>query len=464
MQPLLLVYSETNANNIASRLGKSEYSYYFVLKWFTPVLAEIGEVKIIHDPVHEADREYDAAMQMGRPCALFSFAPPHRTLIPQRCPIIPLVAWEFDRIPDYSWDQNPETNWCYNLGRCGMAITHSEFARQAILRAMPSGFPVWSIPAPVWNRFHARGLYRHGVSGRLPMKGLDMRVNGSVYDSSEYIPDDPKVGLSQSIMELTSSPSAPPTKWARRAARWQRRVGKLSRLFSHRSPPPLAEAPPTAQHLQAKGVIYASILNPSDARKNWCDIVTGFVSAFQYDEDAVLVLKLNEIDSTNTFIHITFMLKKFMWMKCRIFLFNGYLEDTEYDHFLDSIDYVVNFSTGEGQCLPLMELMSMGVPAITPNHTSMADYVTPDNSFILPSFRTLSSWPHDERFALSTMTYQVNWEALREAYIASYQCAKHSPQRYQAMSRAAMQQLENHSSQRVALRSLSEVLESIKKI
>ena len=33
-----LVYSEVNAQTIASSMGQSEYSYYFVLKEFLPVL------------------------------------------------------------------------------------------------------------------------------------------------------------------------------------------------------------------------------------------------------------------------------------------------------------------------------------------------------------------------------------------------------------------------------------------
>lgn len=463
MQPLLLLYSETNADNISSRIGKSEYSYYFVLKWFAPALATLGEIKIIHDPLTEADHAYDLAAQQGRPCVLFSFAPPHRTLMPQRCPIVPLVAWEFDRIPDYSWDGQPETDWRYNLKRAGCAITHSQFARRAILNAMGEDFPVWSIPAPVWDRFHARGLQYHGEQGRTPARGINLHVKGMLYDSTEHIPSDPGEGLRQARLDMAHPAPVQVTKWQRRAARWQKRLHKVTRLFKAdeaSNTAPAQASPPPLHHLHAKGVVYASILNPSDARKNWCDIVTGFVSAFQNVEDAVLVLKLNELDSTNTFIHMTFMLKKFMWMKCKIYIFNGYLEDHDYDQFLDGIDYVVNFSTGEGQCLPLMELMSMGVPAISPDHTSMADYVTPENAYILPSFKTLSSWPHDSRLAFSTLSCQVSWEALRNAYTESYQRAKQQPSAYQAMSRAAMQHLETHCSLKVATTALQHVITS----
>jgi glycosyltransferase involved in cell wall biosynthesis len=284
-----------------------------------------------------------------------------------------------------------------------------------------------------------------------------------LYDSTEHIPSDPGEGLRQARLDMAHPAPVQVTKWQRRAARWQKRLHKVTRLFKAdetSNTAPAQASPPPLHHLHAKGVVYASILNPSDARKNWCDIVTGFVSAFQNVEDAVLVLKLNELDSTNTFIHMTFMLKKFMWMKCKIYIFNGYLEDHDYDQFLDGIDYVVNFSTGEGQCLPLMELMSMGVPAISPDHTSMADYVTPENAYILPSFKTLSSWPHDSRLAFSTLSCQVSWEALRNAYTESYQRAKLHPSAYQVMSRAAMQGLAQHCSLKVATSTLAQVLTS----
>ena len=66
MKPVILAYSETNDKNIAERIGMSEYSYYFVLKWFLPAMAEVGDVKVIYDPLTEADLEYDKAQQEGR--------------------------------------------------------------------------------------------------------------------------------------------------------------------------------------------------------------------------------------------------------------------------------------------------------------------------------------------------------------------------------------------------------------
>ncbi|HET8869720.1 MAG TPA: glycosyltransferase, partial [Aquabacterium sp.] len=391
MKPVILAYSETNDKNIAERIGMSEYSYYFVLKWFLPVLAELGEVKVVYDPLTEADREYELAQAQGRDCMLFSFAPPHRTLLPQRCPVIPVVAWEFERIPDHQWDDDPKNDWRHVLAKTGLAITHSEFARQAIQRAMPPGFPVWSIPAPVWDRFAARGIALHGDQGRTPSRGLDIHIKGTVFDSATCIPDNPedaqwRITPPKTPEEVAASLDPKLERKLKRQARRKRSVQKLLAKFRIIRPASSSAAlsvpKPDEHHIQAKGVIFASILNSRDGRKNWGDLATAFAAQFQNVDDAVLVFKLNEKDSTEPLKNLETDLRRFVWLKCRVIAFNGYLEDDDYQRFLDGIDYVVNASTGEGQCLPLMELMAMGTPAIAPDHTSMADYVTQQNAFV----------------------------------------------------------------------------------
>lgn len=480
MKPVILAYSETNDKNIAQRIGMSEYSYYFVLKWFLPALAEVGDVKIIYDPVTEADLEFDQAQQEGRQCVLFSFAPPHRTLMPQRCPVIPLVAWEFERIPDHQWDSDPKQDWRHVFGQTGLAITHSEFARQAILRAMTPDYPVWSIPAPVWDRFAARGTQLHGMDGRRPAKGMDLHIKGAVFDSAACIPSSPETaqwrlrepeGATAASALEASLPAATNQRKLRRAARRKRSLQKLmARLTGRPLPVPQAAAVepqpehPAAleqeQHIQAEGVVFASILNSRDGRKNWGDLATAFASCFQNVEDAVLIFKLNENDSAESMLNLERDLRRFVWLKCRVIAFNGYLSDDDYQRFLDGIDYVVNASTGEGQCLPLMELMAMGTPAIAPDHTSMADYITPENAFILPSTRFLTGWPHDPRFIYSTTAFRVPWDALRDAYGNAYELAKTDPNTYQRMSRMATEQLEKHSSHRVVVTALRQVLKA----
>lgn len=155
---IFLIHSETETATIGTNLGASEYSYYFVLKEFRPILEEFGLVVPIHDPAHEVDRIWHNAASQGEACVFLSFAPPHKTYLPAHCPIIPIFAWEFDTLPIEVWDDEPRHDWRLVLGQAGRAITHSAFSVAVVRAAMGSEFPVVSIPAPVWDRFAP--LYR----------------------------------------------------------------------------------------------------------------------------------------------------------------------------------------------------------------------------------------------------------------------------------------------------------------
>lgn len=482
MKPLILLYSETNANNISERMGLPEYSYYFVLKWFTPILNELGETRIIYNPKIEADEIYLQCKQEGRPCVLLSFSAPHCTLLPDLCPTIPVVAWEFERIPDHQWDENPYSDWRALFRKTGMAITHSEFAKKAIQKAMPDGFPVWSIPAPVWDRFHAWGQQLNR-SGRTPGRGLEVTVHGAMFDSANHISSDPQAQWL--ILPPPPPPVEPPppppidAKLERKLKRRARRKRSLEKFLARISgksrasvsptepaplppPPPPPPPPMPTDHIERRlsvsGVVFASVLNSRDGRKNWVDLITAFASKFQNTPDAVLIFKLNDPDSHRSFMDLEHELKRFIWLKCRIIAFNGYMPDDDYKRFLSGVDYIVNASSGEGQCLPLMELMSMGTPAIAPNHTSMADYITEQNAFILPATKFVTGWPHDPRFVYSTMAFRVHWDALCEAYGHAYELAKSDPDAYLKMCEAAATQLETHCSHKVVVEALSSVM------
>src|SRR6201999_4138386 len=52
---IIVVYSETYKGVLSKRIGESEYSYYFVLKEFRPVLERIGLVVAVADPANEVD-------------------------------------------------------------------------------------------------------------------------------------------------------------------------------------------------------------------------------------------------------------------------------------------------------------------------------------------------------------------------------------------------------------------------
>lgn len=71
---------------------------------------------------------------------------------------------------------------------------------------------------------------------------------------------------------------------------------------------------------------------------------------------------------------------------------HGFLSDKSYRKLIHATSFFVNASSGEGLCLPLMEFMACGVPAIAPNRTAMADYVDQASSWKRPHLLNRTPW------------------------------------------------------------------------
>ncbi len=201
----------------------------------------------------------------------------------------------------------------------------------------------------------------------------------------------------------------------------------------------LSNEPQRKSRVVGAGVVYTSVLNPADGRKNWEDMISAFCWAFKDTPDATLILKMTHTD-ISTFLGV--MLQRFSQLapfQCRVIAIQGYLDDEQYANLIAATNYVVNTSYCEGQCLPLMEYMAQGIPAVSPDHTAMADYVTKANAFVIESDTKPTFWPNDERRCYRALMYEVNWGSIKRAYEQSYRLVKEDEQRYLEMGRNAYQ-------------------------
>ncbi|HET8705038.1 MAG TPA: glycosyltransferase, partial [Pseudomonadales bacterium] len=206
------------------------------------------------------------------------------------------------------------------------------------------------------------------------------------------------------------------------------------------------------------GVVFTSVFNPYDGRKNWMDMVTAFCSVFRDVPDATLVLKLGHHRYHSAIESILMCMGKMPAFKCRVILIQGFLCPESFQSLIRATDFVVNTSYGEGQCLPLMEYLSCGKPAVAPKHSGMADYIDEDVAFVVDSWLDATAWPHDPRLAYRAQRHQLNWESLTQAYWRAYQCRKNLPERYLEMSRTAVERMRQHCSHEAAEHKLREFL------
>jgi hypothetical protein len=535
-----LVYSQIRKSEVGNNLGRPEYSYFFVLDPFLPVLAKLGEVIIVADPLAEVDQHFDRYAQAGEPCVFICFAPPNKSILGLRCPTVTVFAWEFDRLPDEVWDDDLRNDWRYTLRQQGRAISLSSDSARVTRNAMGDKFDVAAIPVPVYDRF-ARSA---ALGARSPAISLrHFSFTGAAFDSRYYevttdafinnTPAD-KFGLSLwngDAMELVFClghngggllggfyETETWGTWSKLAQPWlvmpQLLHGKFTLRFDavaygpnfgktidviigndvqpllldndtpnreitfnvdepqalvklagldvsavpgvtdprtmgiglralHVAPVDVASvvdgrmAKAPALTLDLRGVVYTSVLNPGDDRKNWVDMLTAFCWAFRDNSEATLVLKMTH-HSVASFLGVFhYHLQRIGPVKCRVVLLHGFLDHEQYLRLIEVSTFYVNASRCEGLCLPLMEFMSNGVPALAPCNTAMEDYVSEDCVFVVRSSHEPGVWPHDPRNVLRALRYRIDWSSLADQFTRSHAVATADPDRYRQMSSAA---------------------------
>ncbi len=201
---------------------------------------------------------------------------------------------------------------------------------------------------------------------------------------------------------------------------------------------------------RSPGILYTAILNPHDGRKNWEDIITAFVYAFRETPHVTLLVKIISRDLSRFFEDIFGFFTELHPFRCRLMFIHGYLDYSRYEQLMAHSHFIVNASRGEGQCLPLMEFMSCGVPAIAPANTAMLDYLDSTNGFVVQSSPEVTFWPHDPRQVFRTLWRRIDWQTLYQAFVDSERLVTGSPRGYRDMSRAAVAAQQKFCSMRVA--------------
>lgn len=412
---IFFVYAAHDNNSIGQSLGAADYSYFFVMKLFRPILERFGQVVIV-DNVAEIDVGFAAAQAEGASAILLSFAPPHKTPLPLHCPIIPVFAWEYSSIPNEAWGADWRHNWAQLLSQVKGAITHSKFAVAAVQQELGAAYPIVSMPAPVWDTYAK--LYPS------PQRAVNRKPWRLVVES---------VVVLDSYLHGASYSFAAPT-------------------------PDFA---PQKHRITLNGIVYTAVFNPNDGRKNWIDLISAFCFAFRDNPNVTLLMKLIHHDPSLGCGPVWHEMKKLSPYRCRIVAIQGYLDTKIYRKLVANSTFIVNSAYGEGQCLPLMEFMSAGKPAIAPDHTAMADYLCPDNAFVVRSNKDWTHWCHDPRLVLRAFRYRIEWESLRDAFSESYTVVSEQPEKYLQMSKCATSSLRAHCSRSITGERFSDFLQKL---
>src|SRR5262249_737141 len=135
--------------------------------------------------------------------------------------------------------------------------------------------------------------------------------------------------------------------------------------------PPVIVPYSRCRALALGGVVYTSIFNPGDGRKNWEDLISGFLWALGDRADVTLVLKLVRQESYWAQRVIDDYQRLGRLYRCRVAVVTEYLSDDQMLALCAASTYYVTTTRAEGNCLPVMNYLAAGRPAVSPCHSAI---------------------------------------------------------------------------------------------
>jgi glycosyltransferase involved in cell wall biosynthesis len=448
--PLLLVTSMYTEGDLVQRLGRDAYSYRYVYRAFAPLLKRWGRTLEVSGPPSRLEQAIaDGNAQQQAPLHL-SFLPLHLMHVAADVPNVAVPAWEFPDIPGIDLDNDPRHNWAHRAEQVETLITHTQFSRAAFLRAGVRT-PVHVVPVPLSPRYFQTPDWRPGQRVALDCPCY-------VFPRPDTLPRAPRPWTNPNVGHLPARLSlrelykrcvkAMPDRLGKSLHRSVRAV--RAALWSARQV--LKETDvrllyPPQPRLELSGVVFTTILNPFDPRKNWQDLLSGFLLALRDRDDATLVVKLvvsADAEAEALADLFAFYRSTGLSHRCHVIFVTAYLSDEQLVELARGSTFYVNTSRAEGSCLPLQDFMAAGRPAVAPPHTGMADSLDEQCSFVLDSHPEPAGWPQEIGGGYRTTWHRLVWQSLHDRLRASYETAKHNLPHYQALAkrgRERMQQL-----------------------
>ncbi len=433
----LVVSSMYTEAETADRIGREAYSYRYVYRAFAPLLERWGSTQEINRPESRLDYALWRARQQHLEPVHLSFLPLHLVYLTQHAPNVAFPFWEFPDIPDSSFANNPRNNWVRIADRLALVLTASTFTRDAFVRAGIKT-PIHVVPVPITPAYFDVSPWEQNQRTVLecPSYVFPRPEPASAPGPSPWVRESLQgVGIRGRIRQGYKSYLKP-----RLPARLDRYFGiamAIARGLKAAHDEDVRPCVNSAPNLELSGVVYTSILNPYDPRKNWQDLLSAYLLALRDCEDATLVLKLvvcpklaaaalNGVINHYRTINIRH--------RCKLAFVTEYLSDAQMVEMARGSTYYVNSARAEGSCLPLQDFLAAGRPGIAPCHTAMADYFNDRLGFPVDSYPEPASWPHAQSLGYTTTWHRLVWQSLHDQFRSSYEVAKCDSARYRTMA------------------------------
>ncbi|MEN6556634.1 MAG: glycosyltransferase, partial [Thermoguttaceae bacterium] len=393
----------------------------------------------IQNPCQDLAQAVNAARQEGLDPVHVIFRPFQEAHLSPTVRNVVVPAWEFPDIPNEAFDGNPQNDWVATANRCAMVLVGGPFTARA-LESAGVRTPIRIVAVPTPEAYFDMPRWRS-----------DRRT---ALNCSPYVfpQTDMQASGSPMVVAVPSSPS-----WRERLRVWamhgyRRWVkpclpGRLKTVvgaalkagwgaWRH-----AAIACPRDRWLDLDGVVYTSVFNPIDGRKNWQDMITAFLCAMRDREDATLVMKLANNDPAVVGQVVDFYRRLDYAHRCRVAIVPDFLDEADMLELARASTYYLTTTQAEGNCLPLMNYLAAGRPGISASHSAIADYFDADVGFVVESHPAPCAWPQDSRLRWRTTWHRLNWSSLVDQICESYRIAKEDRACYDRMASAARKRM-----------------------
>ena len=414
-------------------LGAPGYSHDFVARLFRPILERWGEVIEVRDAPRHLQASVDECLRQGKKPIHFSVLPFQDVSLVKGAPNIVMPAWEYPDVPNESFDGNPQNDWPATADRCDLCLVSGPFTAAALRRGGAT-VPIRIVPVPTPAEYFTLPARTVAEPRKVACRGYVFPPSGdaAAEATAPVLAAAPRTQRAGKAIELAFRRTL-------HATLGKPAYERLSRLTkglkpAHRRQPAFDLPYPRVDEIELSGVVFTSIFNPDDGRKNWLDLLTGYLAALADRPDATLVVKLIARREKSVRKVIDAYLRCGISHRCRIVFLCDFLSDEQMLSLCRATTFYVQATRAEGNCLPLMNYLAAGRPGISPAHSSMGDYFGDRSGLVVESHPEPAAWPHDQRLRLRTSWGRIVWTSLRDQIQAGYHMATEQPERYRSLS------------------------------
>lgn len=393
-----IMHKDDNKFNII--FGKAHYSYKIAASKFLNLLIKNGyqTYEIIRPELYKHSISFKYLPNYDKKSIHLIFKPIEHINILKNTYNIGVFAWEFDKINEEDINGNPFINQKRMLNLLDEIWVPSGFTKDVLKKY---GFEnVYFIPAPIAE---PKNLYKNESLWDLIGNMISVKLH------SNKVNTEPLISVKDNID-----------------------FSKVNKT-------------------------YFAILNPWDYRKNFPNLLKTFMEFAKNHKDVLLIIKVI-IDNKTTFLNnineILYLNLGYKNLKSdNIIMISEYIPEKTLFSVMKKVDYYYNLSFAEGQFLPILESMIVGTVPISPDKTAMADYITKENAFIIPS-KLSKSDPRSNAFGRDDfMWYEPNIDEALKQLEHSYNI---NEEKYKNMSEKAKQKVKEIYGEDIILTKIKE--------